>query len=294
VSSTLTPPLKWHGGKHYLARRIVAMMPPHTHYVEPFAGGLAVLLAKDPEGVSEVVNDLDHQLTNLWNVLKAPHTLEAFRRIMAVTPFSEAEWRTARGLVQAMGWTEVPTEGDIPERSTAACVFRAANFFITCRQSLAGRMESFAPLSRTRTRRGMNEQASAWLAAVDGLPEVHARLRRVVVLNRDALTVIASQDGPDTLFYLDPPYLHTTRATTGEYAHEMTERQHWQLLAACTEVKGKFLLSGYRSDLYDQFAKEFGWSRCDFSLPNNAAGGSAKRRMTECVWANFPLPATGA
>jgi DNA adenine methylase len=31
----LTPPLKWHGGKHYLARRIVEMMPPHTHYVEP-------------------------------------------------------------------------------------------------------------------------------------------------------------------------------------------------------------------------------------------------------------------
>lgn len=43
--TSLTPPLKWHGGKHYLSSRLVAMMPPHTHYVEPFAGGLAVLLA---------------------------------------------------------------------------------------------------------------------------------------------------------------------------------------------------------------------------------------------------------
>jgi DNA adenine methylase len=60
-------PLKWHGGKRYLAKRLVAMMPPHLHYVEPFAGGLSVLLAKDPEGVSEVVNDLDGELSNFWS-----------------------------------------------------------------------------------------------------------------------------------------------------------------------------------------------------------------------------------
>jgi hypothetical protein len=30
-----------------------------------------------------------------------------------------------------------------------------------------------------------------------------------------------------------------------------------------------------------------GWTRHDFDLPNNAAGGAAKRRMMECVWCNF-------
>jgi len=50
----LIPPLKWHGGKHYLAPQVVARMPPHRHYVEPFAGGLSVLLARDYHGVSEV------------------------------------------------------------------------------------------------------------------------------------------------------------------------------------------------------------------------------------------------
>jgi D12 class N6 adenine-specific DNA methyltransferase len=54
----ISPPLKWHGGKWYLAPKIVALMPAHVHYVEPFAGGLSVLLAKDPAGVSEVVNDI--------------------------------------------------------------------------------------------------------------------------------------------------------------------------------------------------------------------------------------------
>src|SRR6185312_9978188 len=72
-------PLKWHGGKHYLAPKIVALFPPrrsdanpdgYVHYVEPYAGGLAVLLASDPEGVSEVANDLDGGLTNFWRVLQ--------------------------------------------------------------------------------------------------------------------------------------------------------------------------------------------------------------------------------
>src|SRR3989440_11889113 len=91
--SGLVPPLKWHGGKHYLAGRIVALMPPHTHYVEPFAGGLAVLLAKDPDGVSEVVNDIDAGLTNFWRVLQDEETFTAFRRRLEAVPFSEAEWR---------------------------------------------------------------------------------------------------------------------------------------------------------------------------------------------------------
>lgn len=48
VTSSLSQPLKWHGGKHYLAQKIIDLMPKHLHYVEPFGGGLAVLLNKDP------------------------------------------------------------------------------------------------------------------------------------------------------------------------------------------------------------------------------------------------------
>ena len=79
----IMPPLKWHGGKYYIANQIVALMPPHLHYVEPYAGGLSVLLARDPgdrklwlsqtgdhAGLSEVVNDLDNGLVNFWRVLR--------------------------------------------------------------------------------------------------------------------------------------------------------------------------------------------------------------------------------
>jgi DNA adenine methylase len=275
--TVVASPLKWHGGKSYLADRIVRLMPPHLHYVEPYAGGLSVLLAKDPEGVSEVVNDLNLDLMNFWAVLADPVQFDQFRRFVEATPFSEVCWDSAREGRRNPLVTE-------PHR-------RAWAFFVHCRQSLAGRMESFAPLSRTRVRRGMNEQASAWLSAVDGLPAVHARLKRVVVLNRDALDVIRQQDGPDTLFYLDPPYVPESRTAADVYAHEMTADQHTELLGTLAGLKGKWLLSGYPNKLYDSCLRDLPHWRVDFDLPNNAAGGKAKRRMTECVWMNYPPPA---
>lgn len=270
--STITQPLKWHGGKHYLAPKIVSLMPPHTHYVEPYAGGLSVMLAKDPEGVSEVVNDLNCDLMNFWSVLQHPQWFCRFQRICEATPFSEATYERASAQLHDM-------DDDPP--------MAAWSFFVRCRQSLAGRMDCFAPLSKTRTRRGMNEQASAWIGAVDGLPAVHARLRRVAILNRDAVEVIRQQDGPSTLFYCDPPYLQDTRTSKEVYSHEMTREQHERLLATLIGIDGKFMLSGYRSGLYDMIASQNGWTRHDFELPNNSAGGAQKRRMVECLWCNF-------
>lgn len=272
---TIAPPLKWHGGKHYLAPKIVALMPLHTHYVEPYFGGGSVLLAKDPNGVSEVVNDLDTRLTNFWRWLQDEGTFGQFRDRLQAIPFSEVEFDAACA------------RSDARPLSMMDSLDAAVDFFVQCRQSLAGRTKAFATLSRNRTRRGMNEQASAWLSAIEGLPAVHARLQRVVILNRDAVDVIRQQDGPKTLFYCDPPYLHETRATTGQYAHEMAHDQHVGLLDALTEIAGKFMLSGYRSELYDGYAKHYGLVRHDFDLPNNSAGGKTKRRMTECVWCNF-------
>lgn len=276
MSSKLTQPLKWHGGKHYLATKIVALMPRHLHYCEPYFGGGAVLLAKDPEGVSEVANDLNRNLMNFWSVIRDPDKFVQFKRFTDATPFSEDEWKNSRDWMMRYG------EGD------GCNVPRAFNFFVLCRQSLAGRMKGFTGITKTRVRRGMNNEVSAWLTAVEGLPAVHERLKRVLILNRPALEVIEGQDGKDTLFYLDPPYLHETRATTTEYGPlEMTEADHGALLDMIVGCRGKVILSGYRSELYDQSLAV--WRRVDVELPNQAAGGKTKRRMTECLWCNFPV-----
>lgn len=266
-------PLKWYGGKYYLAPKIVALMPRHIHYVEPYFGGGSVLMVKDPLGVSEVVNDLNKDLTVLWAVLRERVLFATFQRMCEVTPFSESVWKQA---------------GKLLTRDDLKLEERAWAFFISCRMSLAGRMTGFAGVTKTRTRRGMNNEVSAWLSAIDGLPEVHTRLKCVLILDsRPALEVIRNHDGPKTLQYLDPPYLHETRATTGEYAHEMTNDDHRDLLRLIKRCKGMIMLSGYRSKMYDEQLKD--WERVDFDIPNQAAGGKKKRRMIESVWCNFTV-----
>jgi len=98
---------------------------------------------------------------------------------------------------------------------------------------------------------------------------------------------IRKQDGPRTLFYLDPPYLATAYTAATVYRHEMSTNQHAALLGMLANVQGRFLLNGYRSELYDRHADKHGWTRHDFELPNNAAGGTSQRTMVESIWTNF-------
>jgi DNA adenine methylase len=241
---------KLHGGKHYLARRIVELMPPHLHYLEPFAGGLAVLLARDPDnprlcagndsgsrGVSEVANDLDGRPMNFWRVLQGEETFARFRRQVEAMPLARDGWEAAH----AHEYGKDP-------------VADAVALFVDCRQSLAGRRKGFTSITRTRTRRGMNGNASEWIGAVEGLADVHTRLRRVVLVNLPAVELIRREDGPLTLFYCDPPYPHETRTARNVYGpHEMSGADHRELLDVLRGCKwGKVLLSGYPSTLHDQ------------------------------------------
>lgn len=276
MSHKLRSPIKFFGGKSYLAKRIIALMPSHIHYVETHAGGLSVLLAKPFDGVSEVANDINHRLTDFWRVLADPDQFQVFSRTVSAIPFSKIEFNEAK-LTRAV---------NIP--SLSPIVRRAVAFFIQARMSHSGRMKDFAAFSRTRTRRGMNEQASAWLSAVEGLEAVHKRLMRVAITYQDAAELISQQDHRTTLFYCDPPYMHESRANSNEYGEfEMTVRDHEKLLIALRSIKGKFLLSGYRSKLYDNYAKRYKWSCVDIKIPNHASGEKSKRIMTECVWMNY-------
>ena len=258
-------------------------MPKHLHYVEPFGGGMAVLLAKDPcdpqfqwgeksyeQGCSEVVNDLNRELMNFWKVLQDPDTFEQFQRVVEVTPFAQEEWGNA--LTRMIPKDKIDVEA-------------AVAFFIRCRQSRAGNFKSFATLSRNRTRRMMNEQASAWMNCIAGLPDVHERLRRVVILCDDAMKVIRQEDGDKTLFYLDPPYVHHTRSTINVYQHEMEEEHHEELLETVLACEGKVMLSGYPNELYDKRLKN--WNRHDRQIDNKVSGAKSKAKMTESLWCNF-------
>jgi DNA adenine methylase len=283
-------PLKFPGGKAPLAQRILALFPPkrseqypdgYLSFVEPFAGGLSVLLAHDPENCSEVANDKNEILMNFWVCLRDDQFFEAFKKSMDCTPFSQGLWDESLAVLKHAEKCSC-FKGDKNKRFGMALAF-----FVCCRQSLAGRMKSFAPLSKTRLRRGMNEQASAWLTCVEGLPEVHERLRRVVLLNDDALKVIDAEDDPGMLTLCDPPYVQSTRTAQDVYQHEMSLEDHERLLTLLAGIQGRFLLCGYDNPLYARFAEKHGWERHVFDVPNNAAGGKEKRRMSEMILRNF-------
>ena len=281
----LTPPLKWHGGKSYLADWIIDLMPRHLHYVEPFSGGMAVLLAKNPfdkrhqwgdtaheKGISEVVNDINGSLMNFWHVLQDENAFERFKRIVYAIPISQSQWQESEQKI-------------IPQHEKD--IDAAVAFFVRCRQSRSGGFKAFATLSRNRTRRYMNEQASGWLNCINGLSDVHERLRQVVVLCDDALKVIKSQDGPRTLFYLDPPYVHKTRSKSAAnaYQHEMADNDHEKLLDLLNKCKGSVMLSGYPNEMYNK--KLNNWNRHDRKIDNKVSSSATKRIMTESLWCNF-------
>lgn len=276
LNNRITNPLKYHGGTTYMSNNIISRMPKHIQYVEVFGGGLSILLAKDPTGVSEVVNDIYGHLMTFWFVLQNPDLFQRFKQLCEATPFSSEQWAQSR-----------------KKLSNADPVIVAHAFFVLCRQSRQGLMKDFVTLSRNRVRRGLNEQVSSWLTAVDGLPEVHDRLKRVVILDRDALEVIQQQDGQNTLFYLDPPYVKSTRVAQAAYEHEMTDQDHHQLVDVILKCSGKVMLSGYPNMIYQRL-EAAGWDTVDFNVTKSSSSQATKPKAVERIWANFELGSEGA
>ena len=259
----------WYGGKFSHLGWLLPLLPACHHYCEPFAGSAAVLLNRAPAAV-ETYNDLDGEVVNFFRVLRDQP--EALTRAIALTPFAREEYHDALS----------PAEG-LP------AVERARRFFVRARQTRTGLAQT-ASLGRwancrETSRGGMSGVVSRWLGSVEGLPEVAARLLRVQIENRPAIDLIRLNDGPETLFYCDPPYVHASRGDARAYGHEMTDAQHEALAAALRAARGKVAISGYRCALMDRLYGD--WNRYDASEKQTH---SVKDLRRESLWANYDLP----
>lgn len=262
----LRPLVKWHGGKRYLARRIIQRFPPHRVYLEPFGGGASVLLNKEPVEV-ETYNDLDLRITRLFRVLR-DHGKEFVENVQLI-PYSQVEFEKA---------------ATYPEGATdLEC---AVCDFIRWRQSFGGKGQSWS-FTTGRARGGMAGDVNAWWTAIEMLPEIIDRLRRVQIICQPACEAIPRFDHAEGLIYCDPPYVHDTRSkgATNVYGVEMTDEDHRELAAVLSQCKAKVVLSGYPSRLYGELYSD--WRRAEFEIANHASGAKQKTRETECLWMNF-------
>lgn len=258
----LRPPVKRHGGKAYLARRIVDLMPPHETYIEPFLGGGSVLLNK-PKAEREIAGDLDAGLINLWQQIRINHGF----RCAVGHPYTLDTFEDARR------WLDNPHP-----------LSQAVGYMIRNRFSRGGLGKTFAWSDRLRG--GQPGDANAWDTIRAELPAIAERVKDVEFFAREWWEVVPTvRQAAETLVYLDPPYLHETRTAKAAYEHEMTTDQHLDLLEWVNTTKARVMLSGYRSPLYDEALK--GWRREEWDLPNHSGQGKTKQRRIECLWMNW-------
>lgn len=259
------PALRYHGAKFRLASWIMQFFPPHQVYTEAFGGAAGVLLQK-PRSYSEVYNDLDGDVVNFFRVLRDPVMCRQLIDRLTMTPYSRDEFDLA--------WEPAV---DFVERARRMAVRAQMGF------GSAGATKGSTGF-RIDSTREYTTAMRLWAEYPEGLRLVGERLAGVLIENRPATHVLLQHDTPDTLHFVDPPYVHGTRVLGGNkyYRHELDDSQHLELIGALSRLQGMVVLSGYDNPLYAKALP--GWQRHETSSRIASNRGSGTR--TECVWLN--------
>jgi DNA adenine methylase len=275
----LRGPIRWYGGKANSVAFLLRLLPPHRVYCEPFAGGAAVFFAK-PRAERELLGDIDTRVALLYTVLRDRG--DEFLELARLTEYGERLHVVCR---------------EVSRDPTADPVRRAWAFWVTAGGGFSGQPDTWGYTRGVGTSRNVPRSVYCHPARIWRLRRIIARLQGCEVLCADWRVTLRRADGPDTLHYLDPPYVTSTRREVGNYAHEMTECDHRDLVGylASGDVRGMVIISGYRSPVYEPL-EAAGWVRLERRLACSAAGrtrgtrilgsGAAAERVprVDCVW----------
>ena len=252
---------KYPGSKWAIAKWIIQHFPAHHSYVEPFFGSGAVLFTK-PRSAIETVNDLDGDVVNLFDWIKRDP--ERLADAIYWTPYARQVYDQAV--------EDYKTETDSFKRAVAFCTklmmghgFRTNEIKVGWKNDVQGREAAYA--------------AKGWCDTPERIKQAAERLRGVQIEHRPSADVIARFNYPNVLIYADPPYLLSTRHGK-QYACEMDEDAHVELLDLLKAHKGFVLLSGYDSQLYNDALS--GWHRETIDTRDQTAS-----KKKEVLWMNF-------
>lgn len=252
--------LNYPGAKWGMAQEVVALMPPHRSYLEPFFGSGAVLFNKPPSAI-ETINDIDGDIVNFFAVLREQP--EELARLISLTPYAREVF------------------DDAHENRETEPLDRAYRFAIRSKMGHGFKTYQKTGFKIDVYARERSYCVNCWNSLPSNLAEAAQRLKGVQIENLPALDVIRKFNHDNVLIYADPPYLLNTRGGK-QYRHEMTEQDHVELLAALMDHKGMVILSGYPSELYDRELKN--WNRITLKSYNKNSDP-----RTEVLWCNFYL-----
>lgn len=259
-------PISYYGGKQKLLPEILPLIPVHTLYCEPFCGGAAVFFSKDVSGV-EVINDTNSELINFYRVAK--YRFVELDQMIRVTLHSRRLHKDASVVYNN------PHLFDEIKRAWAVWVLSTQGF-----ASMLDSSFGYDKKSDTTVKKVINKR--------DAFSEDLAmRLQHVTIECSDAIYVIQSRDHECAFFYIDPPYFNSDCGHYDGYSIEDFER----LLKVLSEIKGKFLLSSYPSDILSKYVKSNGWSQKGFEqgVSINTKSGYQKRKW-EMLTSNYEFP----
>lgn len=259
-------PLTYYGGKQKLANIIIDMMPEHKIYCEPFFGGGAIFFKK-PKSYLEVINDKNDKLITFYKQMQT--NFDELQSMVANTLCAESEYKKARKIYF----------GDIEasDVQVAWAVWTVINMSFNGTPMGGWKWCNGSAGSHTGVViRHKREEFNVYLKQ---------RLQDVQISCREALDVIKSRDSKDTFFYLDPPYPGTDQKHYKGYSLENLE----ELLIILQDIKGKFILSNYNSQLLDSYVSLNDWHKREIDMPLMLANfGNAKTTIkTEVLISNF-------
>ncbi len=284
----------WFGGKRTLAPRVVEQLGKHTQYFEPFCGSMAVLFCKDPSQ-KETVNDLHGDLINLASVIAAEDSAHLLYNRLQAALFSQGLLEQARN--------ELESNLELPPVDRAYWYFLASWMG---RNGTAGTARLDYQIA-VRWTKGGGSPTVRFRNAVESLPWWHQRLKNVVILKRDAFSILDRfEDCNGTVIYADPPYLSDTRGDGksvkngrgGRYLHEFDHNggmfgdDHTRLAEMLRGYrKARIVVSYYDSprvrELYD------GWTFLDCTMNKQLHAqngrGARKKIAPEVLIINGPI-----
>jgi DNA adenine methylase len=264
---------RYPGGKAYQIPEIVRLIGNPSIFVEPFCGNATVSVNRDQSHIN-IANDIDPNIYRVWTQLK--NNTEAFISTILPIEYSEENFHWA-----------VPADGDDD-------LILALKYLVRNRLSFDGMRKHY--VYSTRVRGGRDESINTWENLKGKLPKIAERIQTITFYNEDFIKVIGDRDSQHILnqfllnknacFYVDSPYLSEKR-TKNLYDFEMTDDDHRRLLSGLTDRKARVIISGYPSDLYEEYLG--GWNRKTFDRAANmgAKDGKKNSRRIEVLWSNF-------